>query len=97
MVSVLTLALLAVAALPVAVQTSKLPGRIQPRKVVISPGNPRLSQNSSTGKCSIPLVNVFAGARQPAHWGMPVIRPGEIGRMPIVQPPAPPCAVWPPK
>jgi hypothetical protein len=98
MVSALALALVvALAGLAAVAQPPKVPGRILPGNVAIAPANPLQHQKGSTGKCSIPLINVSAGARQPMGWSMPVIRPRETGRMPIVQPPAPPCASGPPK
>jgi len=80
MVSPAMLALLTSLALA-AVSPNKAPSRIQ--------------SGNSSGKCSIPLLNAFKGAPEPMNWTMPVIRPGEIGRMPMVEPPAPPCAQWP--
>ena len=93
MVSALTVAV--IATLAGVSQPPKVPGRIQPGKVAAAPANPFQPKKGSTGKCSVPLMNVPAGAREPRGWPMPVVRPRDTRPMPSVQPPAPPCASRP--
>lgn len=104
MVSTLILALLAglnvLPALPQ--QRNKPPNpaawnrQFPPKKIVIAPGNRFVMPRSSTGRCSIPLTNALAGAR-PNELRMPTISPRNVGKMPEVHVPAPPCTDWPGK
>jgi hypothetical protein len=67
------------------------PVRLTPRKMVA------VEPRTNSGKCSIPLINALAGKVRPNELRMPTYRPGGVGPMPLLQPPAPPCRNWPPK
>ncbi len=97
MVSVLALAALAaMLAMPAGTQPRKSFAMLFPQRIKLWPGTVRVQPPPQARQCAVPLLNALKENDRSADWGMPLMKPPVTGTMRLVDPPAPPCAVWPP-